>query len=77
MLDEKEYYVCINRSLSYPPSYYKIIFIDKNVPIEIVSKLDDCEYNSRLYTFSEYLRNNMRKYNLKKEIFLKEKRKKR
>ena len=77
MLDEKEFYVCINRSLSYPPSYYKIIFIDKNLPIEIVSKLDDCEYNSRLYTFSEYLKNNMREYNSKKDRFLKEKRKKR
>lgn len=77
MLEEKDFYVCINRSLSYPPSYYKIVFIDKNVPIEIVSKLEDYEYNSRLYTFSEYLKNNMREYNSKKDRFLKEKRKKR
>ena len=70
MLVEKDCYVCINRCLSYPPSYYEIVFIDKNIPLEIIARLDDSEYNSRLYTFREYMHNNMKEFKLKKDLFL-------
>lgn len=66
ILEQDDYYVCLDRTFDYFQNYISVEFIEKGVPLFIKERVSNEEYNKQLHDFHSYMRENGIQYARKK-----------
>lgn len=70
IMEKEDFYICIDKTLFYSPTYIDIEFIRKDVPLTIVDRVDDDTYEGQYFTLKHYLEKNSNVYSRKRDSFL-------
>lgn len=71
MIEEKEYYICLDITLNYSPSFINIEFISKDIPLKIINEIENSRYQQQLVDLKHYITTNCSNYGKKKHSFKK------
>lgn len=71
MIEEKEYYICIDISMNYNPLFIFIEFIPKNVPLKVIDEIEKNTYQQQLTELKNQISSNFNNYGRKNHAFKK------
>lgn len=71
MIEEENYYLGIDRTFKCSSSYFPVEFVKKDVPLYILSRVSQDDYNDHLNTLIQHLNNNNNEIFERKKEFIK------
>lgn len=70
MIEEDDCYICLDRTFNCSSSFMCVEFIKKDIPLTVVGKVSNEEYQKQLYTLKRYIVQNFDNVYTKKKVFL-------